>query len=197
MAPNLNFKRCIPFPAMNSGRLFASLIILLLVQVGPIRFAPLAQQTAQLQQPAPQQTPTPAPARTGRSYDSGAVTRRPTTAAPQYPSPVTFTDITTQTGITFKHAASPTTQKYLPETMGGGVALFDYDNDGRLDIYFTNGALLNDPMPDGKLPDKRDMKFWNRLYHQNADGTFTDVTEPTRLTGMQQGYYSMEMAVDD
>jgi hypothetical protein len=81
--------------------------------------------------------------------------------------------------------------------MGGGVALFDYDNDGRLDIFFTNGALLSDPMPEGKLPDKSDKKFWNRLYHQNADGTFTDVTERAGLTGVPQGYYSMGVAVGD
>ncbi|HKE56242.1 MAG TPA: CRTAC1 family protein [Pyrinomonadaceae bacterium] len=146
------------------------------------------------QQPAPQQTPSPAPARTGRSYDSGAATRRPTTPAPQFPSPVTFADITTQTGINFKHAASPTTQKYLPETMGGGVALFDYDNDGRLDIYFTNGALLNDPMPPKAQPDKRDPRFWNRLYHQKADGTFEDVTERAGVRG--EGY-SMGVAAGD
>ena len=52
--------------------------------------------------------------------------------------------------------------------MGGGVALLDYDNDGRLDVFFTNGAKIDDPMPDGKQPDKSDPKFWNRLYHQTA-----------------------------
>src|SRR6185369_12473481 len=62
----------------------------------------------------------------------------------QESSPVTFTDVTTQSRIVFRHAASPTSQKYLLETMGGGVALFDYDNDGRLDLYFTNGAALSD-----------------------------------------------------
>ena len=153
-----------------------------------------AETSLQLQQPAPQQTPSPAPARTGRSYDSGAATRRPTTPAPQFPSPVTFTDITAQAGINFKHAASPTTQKYLPETMGGGVALFDYDNDGRLDIYFTNGALLSDPLPPKAQPDKRDPRFWNRLYHQKADGTFEDVTERAGVRG--EGY-SMGVAVGD
>ncbi|MBV9181483.1 MAG: VCBS repeat-containing protein, partial [Acidobacteria bacterium] len=61
--------------------------------------------------------------------------------------------------------------------MGGGVALLDYDNDGRLDIFFTNGARIDDPQPDAKLPDKSEPKYWNRLFHQNADGTFTDVTE--------------------
>ena len=67
--------------------------------------------------------------------------------------------------------------------MGGGVAIFDYDNDGRMDLFFTNGALLKDPMHKGEMPDKRDPKYWNRLYHQNADGTFADVTERAGLKG--------------
>ena len=75
--------------------------------------------------------------------------------------------------------------------MGGGVALLDYDNDGRLDIFFTNGARIDDPMPHGKLPDKSNPRFWNRLCHQNTEGTFTDVTEKTGLTGMAQYYYTM------
>jgi enediyne biosynthesis protein E4 len=77
------------------------------------------------------------------------------------------------------------------------VALLDYDNDGRLDIFFTNGAKIDDPMPDDKLPDKSDRKFWNRLYHQNSDGTFTDVTEKAGLTGMPQNHYDMGIAVGD
>src|SRR2546429_3751565 len=54
------------------------------------------------------------------------------------------------------------------------------------DIFFTNGAKIDDPMPDGKLPDKSDRRFWNRLYHQNPDGTFTDVTEKAGPTGTAQ-----------
>jgi hypothetical protein len=81
--------------------------------------------------------------------------------------------------------------------MGGGVALLDYDNDGRLDIFFTNGAKIDDAMPEGKLPDKSDRKFWNRLYHQNADGRFSDVTEKAGLTGMPQNRYGMGVAVGD
>ena len=115
------------------------------------------------------------------------------TSAPE----VQFTDITQQTKIDFKQENSATTNKYLLETMGGGIALLDYDNDGRLDVFFTNGALIDDPMPEGKLPDKSDKKFWNRLYHQNADGTFTDVTERAGLSGAPQGYYSMGVAVGD
>jgi hypothetical protein len=81
--------------------------------------------------------------------------------------------------------------------MGGGVALLDYDNDGRLDIFLTNGAKIEDPMPPGKLPDKSDPAYWNRLYHQNADGTFVDVTEKAHLTGMPQNRYGMGIAVGD
>jgi hypothetical protein len=112
-------------------------------------------------------------------------------------SQVRFIDVTPQSKVDFKHENSATSNKYLIETMGGGVALLDYDNDGRLDILFTNGALIDNPMPDGKTPDKSEKKFWNRLYHQNADGTFTDVTEKAGLSGMPQGYYSMGVAVGD
>ena len=56
-----------------------------------------------------------------------------------------FTDITQAVRIDFKHENSATSNKYLIETMGGGVALLDYDNDGRLDIFFTNGAKIDDP----------------------------------------------------
>src|SRR5438270_3297096 len=110
---------------------------------------------------------------------------------------VQFTDVTQAFGIDYQHENSATSNKYLIETMGGGVALLDYDNDGRLDIFFTNGAKIDDPMPSGKMPDKSDRKFWNRLYHQNADGTFTDVTEKAGLTGAQQNYYAMGAAVGD
>ena len=65
--------------------------------------------------------------------------------APSSPE-VRFTDITQASGINFKHENSATSNKYLVETMGGGVALLDYDNDGRLDIFFTNGAQIDDPM---------------------------------------------------
>jgi hypothetical protein len=110
---------------------------------------------------------------------------------------VGFTDVTQQSKVDFKQENSATSNKYLIETMGGGVALLDYDNDGRLDIFFVNGAYIADPMPEGKLPDKLDPKYWNRLYHQNADGTFTDVTGRAGLTGMPPNNYGMGVAVGD
>jgi hypothetical protein len=105
-----------------------------------------------------------------------------------------FSDITPRLGINFQHQASHTSRKYLPETMGSGVALFDYDNDGRLDIFLLNGAPLSDPTPKGTIPQKTGPKYWNRLYHQKADGTFEDVTEKA---GLQGTGYGMGVAVGD
>jgi hypothetical protein len=110
---------------------------------------------------------------------------------------VQFTDVTAALGIRFTQENSATSNKYLIETMGGGVALLDYDNDGRLDIFFTNGAKLADPMPDGATPDKSDPKYWNRLFRQQEDGTFVDVTEKAGLSGMPQNAYGMGVAAGD
>jgi hypothetical protein len=108
--------------------------------------------------------------------------------------PGTFVDVTNKLGVHFKQTASPTSRKYLPETMGSGVALFDYDNDGRLDIFFANGARIDDPTPKGAIPQKDNPKYWNRLYHQRADGTFEDVTEKAGLAGTG---FSTGVAVGD
>ena len=94
-----------------------------------------------------------------------------------------FTDITERLGVRFTQKASSTSRKYLLETMGSGVALFDYDNDGRLDIFFANGARIDDPMPPDAKPRKDGSQYWNRLYHQRADGSFEDVTEKAGLAG--------------
>ena len=110
---------------------------------------------------------------------------------------IRFTDVTSDAGVAFVHQSSATSNKYLVETMGGGVALFDYDNDGRLDVFFTNGAKIDDPLPVGKRPDKSDAKYWNRLYRQTQGGTFVDVTEKAGLSGMPQNYYGMGVAVGD
>ena len=108
--------------------------------------------------------------------------------------PGKFVDVTQRLGVNFQYQASHTSKKYLPETMGAGVAMFDYDNDGRLDIFLVNGAPLSDPTPKGTIPQKTGPKYWNRLYHQKADGTFEDVTE---RAGLQGAGYGMGVAVGD
>jgi hypothetical protein len=77
-------------------------------------------------------------------------------------------DITASTGILFEHRSSPE-QKYIVESMSGGVALIDYDGDGWLDIYFTNAQNVEMAL--------HGVKSKSALYHNNHDGTFTDVTD--------------------
>jgi enediyne biosynthesis protein E4 len=115
----------------------------------------------------------------------------------QAPPGVVFENVTEASKVNFLHNSSATSNKYLIETMGGGVALFDYDNDGRLDVFFVNGARLADPMPAAATPDKSDRLWWNRLLHQKSDGTFEDVTERAGMTGMPQNRYNMGVATGD
>src|SRR5947208_15748502 len=84
--------------------------------------------------------------------------------------------------IDFRLDSCETPQRHAPETMAGGVAVFDYDNDGYVDIFFTNGA-------DIVSLKKTSPKYSDRLFHNNGDGTFTDVTEKAGLagTGYEQG----------
>jgi len=81
---------------------------------------------------------------------------------------IRFTDVTEQAGITFKHVSSPE-KRYIVESMSGGLALIDYDNDGYPDIYFVNSLTVDLVRSKGKTK--------SALYHNNGDGTFTDVTE--------------------
>jgi hypothetical protein len=116
-------------------------------------------------------------------------------ATPQdVPVPGNFVEIAAKSHIVFTGQASHTAKKYLLETMGSGVALFDYDNDGLLDIFFVNGAALTDPTAKGSIPQKTNSKFWNRLFHQRKDGNFEDVTEKADLQGIG---YGMGVAVGD
>lgn len=101
------------------------------------------------------------------------------------PASVQFNDITGPSGITFKHALSPE-KKYIAESMSGGVALFDYDNDGYLDIFFVNSLTV-------ELL-KANKKTRSVLYRNNRDGTFSDVTDKARVGDVGWG---MGCAVGD
>ena len=94
-----------------------------------------------------------------------AKNERDQTLSPSYPKLV---DITALTGIKFEHVSS-SDQKFIVESMSGGVALIDYDRDGWPDIYFTNAPTVEMALH-GK-------KARSALYHNNHDGTFTDVTD--------------------
>lgn len=94
--------------------------------------------------------------------------------------------------LEFVHRNSPTEQKYLIETMGGGVAVFDYDNDGRLDLFFVNSGKTTVPDQFGR----KEAAYWNRLYRQMGDGSFADVTV---AAGLDRGpnLYGMGVATGD
>ncbi len=101
--------------------------------------------------------------------------------------PIAFENVIDHTGIAFRMNNSATPQRHQIETMIAGVALFDYDNDGLLDIYFVNGAQLPEM-------NKADPKYFNRLYRNNGNGTFTDVTEKA---GVQGSGFGMGVAAAD
>ena len=101
---------------------------------------------------------------------------------------IAFSDLSAAPGLAFRHAASKTTVKFLPETMGGGVALFDADGDGRLDVFFTNGAALSPETSSTRPPDKREPRYWNRLYRNAGNWSFEDVTERSGLAGTRYDF---------
>jgi hypothetical protein len=100
-------------------------------------------------------------------------------------------------GIDFVLRNSPTSRKYLIETMPGGVALLDYNNDGLLDIFLVNAGHVADPLRSPANFDRHDPSYWNRLYRQNKDGTFTDVTVQAGLQNAGDTNYGMGVAVGD
>jgi hypothetical protein len=102
-------------------------------------------------------------------------------------SAIQLENVIEQSKIKFKLRNSVSPQRYTFETMVGGVAVFDYNNDGLLDIFFTNGAAI-------PSLEKTDSSYWNRLFRNNGDGTFTEVTEKAGLQGIG---YSMGVAVGD
>jgi hypothetical protein len=108
-----------------------------------------------------------------------------------------FLDRREKAGIRFKHQGNPTKEKYLIETMGGGVAVFDFNNDDLLDVYFVNGGKLQDPMKPGATVDRSGAEYFNRLYRNNGDGTFTDVTLEAGVSGSSHGNYGTGVATGD
>ncbi|MGB7846906.1 MAG: CRTAC1 family protein [Candidatus Acidiferrum sp.] len=100
---------------------------------------------------------------------------------------IEFEDVLSRSGIDFRLLNSLSPRRYSIETMIGGVAAFDYDNDGWLDLYFLNGA----PIPS---LEKTKPQYYNRLYRNNHDGTFTDVTMRAGVAGRG---YCMGVAAGD
>jgi hypothetical protein len=125
---------------------------------------------------------------TAHSQTQNGTKLQPSKALPQASAAGgNFVETTDAVGVRFMHQASHTSQKFLVETMGSGVALFDCDNDGRLDLYLINGAPYPNPVPKGFIPQKTGPEYWNRLYRQKADGTFEDITEKSGLKGVGYG----------
>jgi enediyne biosynthesis protein E4 len=116
-----------------------------------------------------------------------------TALAGQAPKPpdaailVRFTDVREKAGITFMQDASATDEKYYLETMGTGVGWIDYDQDGLMDLYFVQSAATDIYKPPHPLR--------SALYHNNGDGTFTDVTDKAGVAG--SGHYGQGVAVGD
>ncbi|MGA2131746.1 MAG: CRTAC1 family protein [Bryobacteraceae bacterium] len=100
-------------------------------------------------------------------------------AAPE-PKRPHFTDVAPKSDFSYRTDNNFTGRKYFPQTMCGGVAALDFDNDGRMDLFFTNGA---------KLPEmqKTDTRFYNCLLRNRGDGTFEDVTAHAGLLGKDTG----------
>ncbi len=90
--------------------------------------------------------------------------------------PIVFENVIETSGVRFVMENNVSARKHQIETMLAGVAVFDYNNDGLMDLYFVNGARLPEM-------DKSDPRYWNRLYRNNGDGTFSDVTEKAGVRG--------------
>jgi enediyne biosynthesis protein E4 len=123
----------------------------------------------------------------GAALQAQTTQKSPPPGASSKAAAIAFENVLKKSKVVFTLKNSVSPHRYSIETMTGGVALFDYDNDGLLDIFFTNGAAI-------PSLEKTDSSFSNRLFHNNGDGTFTDVTEKAGLSGIG---YSMGVAAGD
>ncbi len=146
--------------------------------------AVLVSACKQKSAPTPGETPSqPQPAAVVSQPSAAAPPSQPAVARPS--GPIKYTDVTAQAGIHFRHNSGAFGKKYLPETMGSGVCFIDYDNDGWQDILLVNSM---------DWPEYTSGKSYSALYHNNHDGTFTDVT---RQAGLAIELYGMGCAVGD
>jgi hypothetical protein len=104
--------------------------------------------------------------------DRKAAPPTPPPAPAEVPAPVVFTDVTSQAGIAFTHNSGAYGKKFLPETMGAGLAFLDYDGDGHQDLFFVNSM---------EWPERRRRRSTQALYRNRGDGTFEDVTAKAGL----------------
>lgn len=116
---------------------------------------------------------------------TATATPSPSPTQPRPSGPIEFTDVTSQAGISFKHNSGAFGKKYLPETIGSGCAFLDYDNDGWQDIVLVNSM---------DWPERKTRKSFPALYHNNKDGTFTDVTKEA---GLAVEMYGIGVAIAD
>ena len=155
------------------GRAFriAATVLLLLIAVGAGLFFSLRKQ--------PSMSP---------GSSSSAASTEPSTAGETGIPQTKFTDITSSSGINFVHNNGATGDKLLPESMGGGVGFFDYDNDGDQDLLFVNSTYWPDKLPPGKQPTT------SALYRNDGRGNFKDVTPGS---GLDVAIYAMAPAFGD
>jgi len=163
---------------MRRSSIICSLVIAAIIVLGSCKRTPKETKEA-LPAPAPELpviTPT----------SSNTPTAPPLSAGARPSGPIQFTDVTIAAGIHFKYNNGAFGQKYLPETMGPGACFLDYDNDGWQDIL-----LINSMDWPGR---SKGAKSFPALYHNNHDGTFTDVTSKT---GLAIELYGLGCAIGD
>lgn len=160
-----------------------------------VAFGLIAAPSAQAPSSQAASSSAPPPASSSKSA-SGTGTAAASTPAltPVAESAIVFTNVTAQAGITFRHNSGAFGKKYLPETMGAGVAFLDYDNDGNQDLFLVNGKNWPGAPSAAGSAAARGTSSLPALYHNNGNSTFTDVT---RKAGLAIEMYGFGTAVGD